>query len=161
MVTAKTLCFSKTRAYGSESNDVYASLCHFTHLVTNLTVFSCDVQILYQTSLLKLWRNYCFTGTAACVVILKSQKSSQVSLCSVFSTEAGNSAGEVVGDPFLPETATPHTIKRIHAAGVSVLLMGLQMEDSNDIVASFIITHSQVISDNKDNGILPGDILLT
>lgn len=93
-------------------------------------------------------------------MILKPQKSSQVSLCWASSTEAGNSAGEVVGDPFLPETATPHGIKRIHAAGVSLLLMRLQMEDSNDIVAPFLITHPQVISDTKNEVILPGDILL-
>lgn len=67
----------------------------------------------------------------------------------------------MVGDPFLPETATPHGIKRIHAAGVSVLLMRLQTEDSNDIVAPFLITHPQVISDIKDNVIFPGGILLT
>lgn len=55
-------------------------------------------------------------------MILKSQKSSQVSLRWVASAEAGNSAGEVEGDPFLPETATPRGIKRIYAAWVSVLL---------------------------------------
>lgn len=94
-------------------------------------------------------------------MILKPQQSSQVLLCGASSTEAGNSAGEVVGDPFLPETATPHSIMRIHAAGVFVLLMRPQMEDSNDFVAPFVITHPQVISDIKGNVILPGDILLT
>lgn len=39
--------------------------------------------------------------------------------------------------------------------------MRLQTEDSNDIVAPFLITHPQVISDIKDNVIFPGDILLT
>lgn len=102
-----------------------------------------------------------FTGTAACVVILKPQKSSQVLFCWTSSTEAENSAVEVVGDPFLSETATPQGIKRIHTAGVSVLLMGLRLEDTNDIVAPFLITDPQVISDIKDNVILPGDILPT
>lgn len=94
-------------------------------------------------------------------MILKSQKSSQVSLRWVASAEAGNSAGEVEGDPFLPETATPHGIKRIYAAWLSVLLRRLQMENSKDLVAPFLITHPLVFSDIKDNVVLPGDILLT
>lgn len=39
--------------------------------------------------------------------------------------------------------------------------MGLRLEDTNDIVAPFLITDPQVISDIKDNVILPGDILPT
>lgn len=39
--------------------------------------------------------------------------------------------------------------------------MRLQMEDSSDIVAPFLITYPQVIPGIKDSVILPGDILLT
>lgn len=93
-------------------------------------------------------------------MVLKAQKSSQISVCWAASAEAGNSAGEVVGDPFLPEKATAHGIKRIYAAWVSVLRR-LQMEDSEDLVAPFLITCPLVFSDIKDNVVLPGDILLT
>lgn len=44
---------------------------------------------------------------------------------------------------------------------VSLLLKRLQMEDSKDLVAPFLITHPLVFSDVKDNVVLPGDILLT
>jgi len=67
----------------------------------------------------------------------------------------------MVGDPFLPETATPRSIKRIYAAWFSVLLRRLQMEDSKDLVAPFLFTHPLVFSGIKDNVVLPGDILLT
>lgn len=35
------------------------------------------------------------------------------------------------------------------------------MEDSKDLVAPFLIAHPLVLSDIKDNVVLPGDILLT
>lgn len=67
----------------------------------------------------------------------------------------------MVGDPSLPETATSHGIKRIYAAWVSVILRRLQMEDSKDLVALFLIIHPLVFFDIKGSVVLPGDILLT